>query len=106
MAGGGVRPRKRRRPRVGASRGACCLLVMGRSGVPGLEGLELLLCGGAIVSLSGSGVRDRASTDGNGTSSGNESISLASTSELNVAGTISSARPALGDGILWLDRGT
>lgn len=57
VLGGGVLPRKGRRPLDGALRGL--------GGKSGLEGRGLLLCGGAIVSLRGSGVSGRASMDGN-----------------------------------------
>ncbi len=56
VIGGGDLPRKGRRPRGGAR-------CTGRAG-SGLDGRELLLRGGAMVSLKSSGVTERPSIDG------------------------------------------
>ena len=101
VLGGGVLPRKGRRPLDGALR-----VLGGRSG---LEGRGLLLCGGAIVSLRGSGVSGRASMEGNNLGddpSASSSPSPCSSLRGLVAGIVSSASSALGEGKLGLDRGT
>jgi hypothetical protein len=100
VLGGGVLPRKGRLPRDGAR-------YVGRAG-SGLEGGELLLRGGAIVSLRGSGVSECASIEGIRSCSGDSNSLLSSSSSLNgpVAGTVSSPWIALGNGRLGLDLGT
>ena len=100
VIGSGVLPRKSGLPLEGAR--------CGGSAGSGLDGRELLLRGGAIVSLKGSGVSDRPSMDGSRSFSGDLKSLPSSSSSLNwpVAGTLSSDWNLLGDGKLGLDLGT
>ena len=97
VLGGGVLPRKGRLPRDGAR-------YKGSAG-SGLEGRELLLRGGAMVSLNGSGVSECASIEGIRSCCGDPMSLPSSSSSLNgpVAGTVSSARIALCGGRPGLD---
>lgn len=100
VIGSGVLPRKSGLPLEGAR--------CGGSASSGLDARELLLRGGAIVSLKGSGVSDRPSMDGSRPFSGDLKSLPSSSSSLNwpVAGTLSSDWNLLGDGKLGLDLGT
>jgi hypothetical protein len=104
--GGGVLPRKGLRPLDG---GLCKDINCVDCGKGGLaEEALLLLRGGAIVSLIGSGEMERASIEGIGTSSCDEWVSFSSSnSPLRgpVAGTTSSSSESVGDGKVGLDLG-
>jgi hypothetical protein len=97
---GGVLPRKGRLPRDGAR-------CKGKAG-SGLKERELLLRGGAMVSLKGSGVSERPSMDGIRASSGDPTSLASSSSSLNgpATGIASSGRSVLGGGKVGLDLGT
>jgi len=102
VRGGGVLSRRFLRPLIGA------LLV--REGIWGLGRLELLLRGGAIVSLNISGVRGLFSIEGRGSSSGSAPSSGSEPGSSNIScsvdGIASSGEKALGDGKVGLDWGT
>jgi len=95
VIGGGVLPLKGRLPLGGAR-------CDGRGG-SGLEGRELLLRGGAIVSLNGSGVIDRPSMDSIGSCSRDPNWLPSSSLDMLVAGIVSSGWILLGDGKAGLD---
>lgn len=98
VLGGGVLPRKGRLPRDGG------LVVL--DGKSGLDGLELLLWGGAIISSGNSGVSERASIDGSTGSKGSRSRSSSSSLSCPVAGIDSSGSNRPCGGNVGLDCGT
>jgi hypothetical protein len=101
VAGGGVLPLNGRRPRETGLR-------VGKGG-SGLDGAELLLRGGAIVSLMGSGVIERDSTEALRGTCGEDGASLLSSSSSTtdpVAGMRSSASSTHGERAMGLECGT